>query len=57
MASLDQLRDAVPADEVKGLGDKPIIATFSTTTGAKLEVAMSPDERLVGLKPWQAQAE
>ena len=57
VASLDQLRDAAPTDEVKGLGDRPIIATFSMTTGAKLEVAVSADERLVGLRPWQAQVE
>lgn len=55
VARLDHLRDAAPTDEVKGLGDKPIIATFSMTTGAKFEIAMSADKRLVGLKPWLAQ--
>jgi hypothetical protein len=57
VAKLDQLRNAAPADEVKGLGDKPIIATFLMTTGAKFEVAMAADERPAGLKPWLAQAE
>ena len=51
------LRDAAPTDEVKGPGDHPIVATFSMTTGAKFEVAVSADERPVGPKPWQAQAE
>jgi len=57
VAKLDQMRNAAPVDGVKGLGDRPIIATFSMTTGAKFEVAMSADARLVGLKPWQVQAE
>ena len=57
LAGLNQLRVAAPADEVKGLGDQALIATFAMTTGARLEVAVSSDKRLVGLKPWQAQAE
>ena len=57
VASLDHLRDAEPTDEVKGLGDHPIVATFSMTTGATIQVAVSADDRLAGLEPWQAQAE
>ena len=57
VAKLDQLRNAAPLDGVKGLDEKPIIATFSMTTCAKLEVAMSADERPAGLMPWHAQAE
>jgi hypothetical protein len=57
VANLDQLRNAAPADEVKGLGETPIIGSFTMTTGAKLDVAMSAKERHAGLKPWQVRAE
>jgi len=52
LASLDLVREAEAADEVKGLGKTPIIASFSLVTGGKVEVAMASLEQPVGLKPW-----
>ncbi len=57
VAQLDDLREAALGDDVKGLGDRPTIASFTMTSGAKLEVAMAADERPAGLKPWQTQAQ
>lgn len=54
MASLEVVRDAVAEDEVKGLGEAPIIASFRMVTSAKIEVAMASLEQPVGLKPWNA---
>jgi hypothetical protein len=51
-SSLDQLRVAAQSDELQGLGDAPIIASFTLTTGAKIDVAMPAEDRLVGLQPW-----
>ena len=52
VASLDQMRDATPADDVKGLGESPTVASFTLTTGATIEVAMSAEARPVALAPW-----
>jgi len=52
LASLDLVREAEAADEVKGLGETPIIASFSLVTGGKVEIAMASLEQPVGLKPW-----
>lgn len=52
LTSLDLVRDAGLADGVKGLGESPVIASFSVVNGAKIDVAMASVERTVGLKPW-----
>jgi hypothetical protein len=52
LVSLEGVREAEPADGVPGLGEKPIIASFSMVTGARIEVAMASRERSVGLRPW-----
>jgi hypothetical protein len=56
VASLDRVRDAAPADEVKGLRDGAVIASFTMVTGAKIDVALASDARAVGLKPWSGSA-
>lgn len=49
---LDGVRDAEASDRLQGLGATPIIASFTTTTGAKLEIAVSADDRSRSLRPW-----
>lgn len=45
MAGLVGVREAVPADEVKGLGDSAIIASFRMVTGARIDVALAARRR------------
>ena len=56
VASLDGVRDAVPDDGVKGLGDTAIVASFTMVTGARIDVALASDDRAVGLRPWSGPA-
>jgi hypothetical protein len=53
VASLDEVRDAEPADPVQGLGETPIIASFSVVTGATIDIATTSLERPVGLQQWK----
>lgn len=53
---LDAVRDAAASDGVKGLGEAPVIASFTTTTGGKIEVAFSEADRSRGLLPWSSSA-
>ncbi len=52
LASLDHVRDATIADNVKGLGESPTVATFTLTTGSTIEVAMSAEDRVDALAAW-----
>jgi hypothetical protein len=52
VATLDRVREAEPGDQVQGLGEAPIIASFSMTTGATIDIAMAAIGRPVGLGPW-----
>jgi hypothetical protein len=49
---LDGVRDAGPADGIRGLGEAPIVATFTLTTGATLELAFKAEVRSTALEPW-----
>jgi len=50
-------RDAT-SDETESLrlGDNPLIATLSLSTGARIDLAVVAEQRAVGLKPYEAQA-
>ena len=54
MASLDEARQATAVDDLKSLGEDAIIASFTTTTGARIELAMRAEDRSVALAPWSA---
>lgn len=54
VVSVDLVRAV--SNEVKGLGDAPIVAALTLATGAKIEVAIAEEKRAIGLKPWPAQA-
>jgi len=53
VAGLVEERDATSDDDVSGLSDKLIIASFTLTGGARLDVPMSSDARQIGLDPWK----
>jgi hypothetical protein len=51
---LEGARDAVAADDLRGLGDTRVIASFTMTTGATVEVAVAAQDRSVALAPWSS---
>jgi hypothetical protein len=56
--TLVQIRDATSGEtESLRLGDYPVIATFSLSTGARIDLAVSAEQHGVGLKPYEGQAE
>jgi len=56
--TLLHIRDATSGEaESLRLGDNPAIATLSLSTGARIDLAVAAEQRAVGLKPYEAQAE
>jgi hypothetical protein len=56
--TLLHIRDATSGETASlRLGDNPLIATLSLSTGARIDLAVAAEQRTVGLKPYGAQAE